>query len=83
MALLREADIEFEDIDLALITGDFGADPDLAKTQMNDLFLGLPLNQIQLVGNAAGSGACELLLSTRKREVAESMPEHIEYVELP
>jgi uncharacterized 2Fe-2S/4Fe-4S cluster protein (DUF4445 family) len=34
------------------------------------------------VGNAAGSGARELLLSIDKRSEAESMLEKIEYIEL-
>jgi uncharacterized 2Fe-2S/4Fe-4S cluster protein (DUF4445 family) len=80
--LMREAAIEAEDIDLTLVASDFDTTLDLADYQINGLLLGLPLNPIQLVGNAAGSGACELLLSTRKRAEAESMPEHIESVEL-
>jgi len=79
MVLMREAGIESADIDLALIGGDF----DFTDYPRDLLLPELPLNQIQLVGNAAGQGACELLLSTCKREEAESMPEHIEYVELP
>lgn len=78
MALMREASIEAEDIDLTLVAGDFNFN------NYSDGFLlpGLLLNQVQIVGNAAGKGACELLLSTHKRAEAESMPEHIEYVEL-
>lgn len=78
MALMHEAYIEAEDIDLTLVAGDF----DFNNYPDGFLLPGLPLNQIQIVGNAAGKGACELLLSTRKRAEAESMPEHIEYVEL-
>jgi uncharacterized 2Fe-2S/4Fe-4S cluster protein (DUF4445 family) len=77
-ALMREAGIESEDIDLALIGGNF----DFTDYPRELLLPELTLKQIQLVGNAAGSGACELLLSIHKREEAESMPEHIEYVDV-
>lgn len=76
-ALTREASIETEDIDLALVGGDF----DFTGHPLDLLLPDLPLKQIQGVGNAAGQGACELLLSTRKREEAESMPEHTENVD--
>lgn len=77
-ALMREAGIESADIDLAFVAGDF----DFTDTPHNLLLPELPLNKIQLVGDAAGQGACELLLSTHKREEVESMPGHIEYVDV-
>lgn len=79
MALMREAGIEAEDIDLALVADDF----DFTDHPLDLLLPELQTNKIQGAGNAAGLGACQLLLSTRKREEAESMPGHIEYVEVP
>lgn len=80
--LLREADISAGEIDLFLVAGAFGTYLDLANCQRIGMFPELELKRFRQVGNAAGSGARELLLSTIKRSEAESMLEHIEYVEL-
>jgi uncharacterized 2Fe-2S/4Fe-4S cluster protein (DUF4445 family) len=80
--LLHEADCSAEEIDLFLVAGAFGTYLDLANCQRIGMFPELPLKRFRQVGNAAGSGARELLLSTHKRSEAESMLEHIEYVEL-
>lgn len=80
--LLREADCTAEDIDLFLVAGAFGTYLDLANCQRIGMFPQLPLKRFRQVGNAAGSGARELLLSTDKRTEAESMLEQIEYIEL-
>lgn len=80
--LLREADLPADEIDLFLVAGAFGTYLDLANCQRIGMFPQLPLNRFRQVGNAAGSGARELLLSTPQRAESESMIEHIEYVEL-
>ncbi|MBA4383858.1 MAG: ferredoxin [Anaerolinea sp.] len=80
--LLREADISVEEIDLFLVAGAFGTYLDLVNCQRIGMFPELPLKRFRQVGNAAGSGARELLLSIHKRAEAESLLEHIEYVEL-
>lgn len=80
--LLREADCSAEEIDLFVVAGAFGTYLDLAKCQRIGMFPQLPLKRFRQVGNAAGSGARELLLSTNKRAEAEAMLEHIEYIEL-
>jgi uncharacterized 2Fe-2S/4Fe-4S cluster protein (DUF4445 family) len=80
--LLREADCGAEDIDLFLVAGAFGTYLDLANCQRIGMFPELALKRFRQVGNAAGSGARELLLSIDKRSEAESMLEKIEYIEL-
>ncbi len=46
------------------------------------MFPSIPFDRFQQVGNAAGSGARELLVSNKKRIEAEQMVELIEYIEL-
>lgn len=80
--LLREADCSAEEIDLFLVAGAFGTYLDLPNCQRIGMFPQLALKRFRQVGNAAGSGARELLLSLEKRAEAESMLEKIEYIEL-
>jgi uncharacterized 2Fe-2S/4Fe-4S cluster protein (DUF4445 family) len=80
--LLREADCSAEEVDLFLVAGAFGTYLDLTNCQRIGMFPEIPLKRFKQVGNAAGSGARELLLSTDKRAEAESMLEKIEYIEL-
>lgn len=80
--LLREADCSAEEIDLFLVAGAFGTYLDLANCQRIGMFPRLELKRFRQVGNAAGSGARELLLSMDKRNEAGKMLGHIEYIEL-
>ena len=80
--LLREANISADEIDLFLVAGAFGTYLDLENCVRIGLLPDLPLQKFRQIGNAAGSGARQMLLSTIKREEAESMTCQIEYVEL-
>jgi len=80
--LLREASIGADDIDLLLVAGAFGTYLDMANCQRIGMFPQVPLERVHQVGNAAGAGAREMLVSTLKREEAEAMLDKIEYVEL-
>ncbi len=80
--LLREASISAEDIDLLLVAGAFGTYLDMANCQYIGLLPEVPPERIRQVGNAAGTGAREMLVSTLKRTEAEAMLNQIEYVEL-
>jgi uncharacterized 2Fe-2S/4Fe-4S cluster protein (DUF4445 family) len=42
----------------------------------------LPLDRMRIVGNAAGTGAQMMLISTHARQEAETLAEKIEYLEL-
>ena len=81
-ALLKEAGIPAEAIDLFLIAGAFGTYLDIGSAIRIGMFPPLPLARFQQVGNAAGSGARMMLLSATQRAEAEGMIEPIEYVEL-
>jgi uncharacterized 2Fe-2S/4Fe-4S cluster protein (DUF4445 family) len=80
--LLDNAGIQAEDVELFLVAGAFGSYLDLKNTLRIGMFPLMPLDRFQQVGNAAGSGARELLLSNKKRMEAEKMIDSIEYVEL-
>ena len=80
--LLREAAVSAEDIDLLLVAGAFGTYLDMANCQHIGLLPEVPQERIRQVGNAAGTGAREMLVSTLKRAEAEAMLNQIEYVEL-
>lgn len=80
--LLRQAGIQADDIDQFLIAGAFGTFLDVANCQRIGMFPPLPIERFRQVGNAAGSGAREMLLSITMREEAERILEKIEYVEL-
>ncbi|MBA4375626.1 MAG: ferredoxin [Anaerolinea sp.] len=80
--LMEEAQICAADINLFFVAGAFGSYLDLNNAIQIGMFPRLPLERFRQVGNAAGAGAREMLLSTFKRREAEKLIEKIEYVEL-
>jgi uncharacterized 2Fe-2S/4Fe-4S cluster protein (DUF4445 family) len=80
--LMKQAHIEVNDVDLFLVAGAFGTYLDLKNTLRIGMFPSIPFDRFQQVGNAAGSGARELLLSNKKRIEAERMVNSIQYIEL-
>lgn len=80
--LLREAAIQAEEIDEVLVAGAFGTYLNLENAIRIGMFPTLPAQKFMQIGNAAGVGARELLLSTTKRAEAEMISQQIEYLEL-
>jgi uncharacterized 2Fe-2S/4Fe-4S cluster protein (DUF4445 family) len=80
--LMKHAHIEVDEVDQFLVAGAFGTYLDIKNTLRIGMFPSMPFERFQQVGNAAGSGARELLLSNKKRIEAEQMVELIEYIEL-
>lgn len=80
--LLREAGVDAEDLDAFLIAGAFGTYIDVANAVKIGMFPPLPLEKFRQVGNAAGSGARQLLLSRQKRKDALALVERQNYIEL-
>jgi uncharacterized 2Fe-2S/4Fe-4S cluster protein (DUF4445 family) len=80
--LLDEAGIGAEDVDEWVIAGAFGTYLDLRSAQRVGMFPAMPLNRFQQVGNAAGVGAKEMLLSQIKRTESFEMTGRVRYVEL-
>ena len=79
---MKELDIETKDIDRLFLAGAFGNYIRPESARRIGLFPDIDLAQIQFIGNAAGSGAKEVLLSRQARLHAEQLATEIEYVEL-
>ncbi len=80
--LLAEADIEEDDLQSFIIAGAFGTYIQVASAVEIGMFPALPLDRFHQVGNAAGMGACQLLVSRTAREQAVRLAEDSTYVEL-
>jgi len=80
--LLHEGGICADDLDAFIIAGAFGTYIDVANAIKIGMFPPLPLEMFQQVGNAAGSGARQLLLSRQQRADALSLAQRENYIEL-
>ncbi|MBU4352811.1 MAG: DUF4445 domain-containing protein, partial [Nanoarchaeota archaeon] len=80
--LLKEADIEDQDIELFVVAGAFGTYLDLESAIRIGMFPDLPRACFEQVGNAAGSGARKLLVSKQQRRLADEIAREVDYVEL-
>ncbi|MCW4012335.1 MAG: ASKHA domain-containing protein [Candidatus Bathyarchaeota archaeon] len=70
------------DIKNVYIAGAFGTYIDKQSATLIGMIPEFPQNNIQQVGNAAGTGARMMLLSRKAREEAENIPKQVEYIEL-
>jgi uncharacterized 2Fe-2S/4Fe-4S cluster protein (DUF4445 family) len=80
--LLAEAGITDQDIESFVVAGAFGTYLDLESAVRIGMFPDLPRARFRQAGNAAGTGARELLLSDHLRRQAAQMVREVEYVEL-
>lgn len=80
--LLDEAGIHAEQIDQFVVAGAFGTYIDLGSAIQVGMFPRLPIERFHQVGNAAGAGARQMLISTPRRQLAEDVVNKIKYVEL-
>ncbi len=80
--LLEEGGIAAGDIDEFIIAGAFGTYLDVGSAMTVGMFPELPRERFRQVGNAAGTGAQQMLLSAERRRVADEIPERVEYIEL-
>ena len=71
-----------EDIDGVIIAGAFGSYIDVASAIMIGVLPSIPLDRFQQVGNAAGMGAKQALISVSRRAEAQRLASQVEYVEL-
>jgi uncharacterized 2Fe-2S/4Fe-4S cluster protein (DUF4445 family) len=81
-SLLEQANLSSMDIDEFIVAGAFGTYLDLRSAIRVGMFPTLPLERFKQVGNAAGVGAKQMLLSTDKRAEAEKLAVEIGYLEL-
>ncbi len=80
--LLQEAGLTAQDIETFIVAGAFGTYLNLESAIRIGMFPPLPLERFQQVGNAAGTGARQMLLSVAQREAARALVEKVRYVEL-
>jgi len=80
--LLEEGGIAAGEIDEFIIAGAFGTYLDVGSAMTVGMFPELPRERFRQVGNAAGTGAQQILISTERRRIADEIPERIEYIEL-
>jgi len=80
--LLQEANLSHDDIEEIIIAGAFGTYLDVRSAIRVGLLPEIPLSRVRQVGNAAGVGAMQMLLSAHRRRLAAQLVDRVEYVEL-
>ena len=80
--LMRRMGVKEDDVDKLVIAGAFGQyiDPESARTV--GLYPELQLEKVQIIGNAAGTGARIALINKEEREYAELLSSKVKYHEL-
>lgn len=69
-------------LDGLIVAGAFGTYLDLGSAIRVGMFPHLPMERFRQVGNAAGSGARQMLLSAERRDMAAQIAKKVEYIEL-
>jgi uncharacterized 2Fe-2S/4Fe-4S cluster protein (DUF4445 family) len=80
--LLQEANLTYNALDQFIVAGAFGTYLDLRSAVRIGMFPPLIMGKFHQVGNAAGVGAKQMLISVKKRREAERLASRISYVEL-
>jgi uncharacterized 2Fe-2S/4Fe-4S cluster protein (DUF4445 family) len=80
--LLQHAGLSAHDVDEFIVAGAFGTYLDLRSAVRVGMFPPLPLEKIRQVGNAAGVGARQMLVSQAQRRKGEELAQRLAYVEL-
>lgn len=81
-ALLRATATSSGEIDRFVVAGAFGTYLNLESAMKINLFPALDRDRFHQVGNAAGAGAQEMLISRGSRLEAEAILENMDYIEL-
>jgi uncharacterized 2Fe-2S/4Fe-4S cluster protein (DUF4445 family) len=80
--LLARLQVVPEAIESVIVAGAFGSYLDVRSAIRIGMFPTLPRERFQQVGNAAGAGARQMLLSRERRRIAEQLALRSEYLEL-
>lgn len=80
--LLAHLQVAPEAIEQVIIAGAFGSYIDIRSAMRIGMFPTLPRERFRQVGNAAGAGARQMLLSRERRRLAEALALRSEYLEL-
>lgn len=80
--LLEQAGIDAGDLEDFIVAGAFGTYLDIDSAVAVGMFPDLPRERFHQVGNAAGTGARQMLVSNERRAAARQIRSRIEYIEL-
>jgi uncharacterized 2Fe-2S/4Fe-4S cluster protein (DUF4445 family) len=80
--LLKEAKLSHGEIEEIIVAGAFGTYLDIRSAIGIGMFPHLPHDRFRQVGNAAGMGAKQMLISSERRQAAEEIARKVEYLEL-
>lgn len=80
--LFEAAGVTAQDVDEFIIAGAFGSYISVEAAVVIGMFPDIPLDRFRQVGNAAGIGAKQALLSKTRRAEASKIAERVEYLEL-
>jgi uncharacterized 2Fe-2S/4Fe-4S cluster protein (DUF4445 family) len=80
--LLSEADLEASELETLVLAGAFGTYLHVPSAVQLGMLPEIPFSRIEQVGNAAGEGARQLLLSGETRDQILDLLERVHYVEL-
>ena len=80
--LLHEAGASCDEIEEFIIAGAFGTYLDVESSVNIGMFPALPMERFHQVGNAAGAGARQMLVSASRRYAAAALACKVTYVEL-
>ena len=80
--LLKEGDIEIDELDCIYIAGTFGNYLNIEEAIRIGLFPPMNKEKFQLIGNAAGTGASMILLSEKYEKQSNNLSETILRIEL-
>lgn len=80
--LLKEAKLSCEQVEEIIVAGAFGTYLDIRSAIGIGMFPDLPHARFRQVGNAAGMGAKQMLISSERRQAAEEIAQKVEYLEL-
>ncbi len=80
--LMQTAGIQAEALDAFLVAGAFGTFLDVESAVAIGMFPEIPLEKFSQIGNAAGTGARSLLLSSELRKESSRLATRMTYVEL-
>lgn len=80
--LMHQAGITADQIESFIVAGAFGTYINLASAVRIGMFPDIPLDRFEQVGNSAGAGARQLLISTKQRQLATEIAHRSTYIEL-
>jgi len=80
--LLEKTGISTNDLDRVYLAGSFGSYIDKKNARRIGLIPAVPLKKVVQVGNAAAEGAKEMLLSRKRRRLAEESAKKVKHIDL-